>query len=128
MQDQERTPEKSGAGDLPMGKPEIPYETFAALDLRVARVVAAEKHPGADKLTVLTIDLGEQSQRQIVAGLAQFYAAEELVGKTIVVVANLKPMRLRGVESQGMLLAAAGGGEIVLLTTMSNAEPGWPVS
>jgi len=120
-------PESGGAGPAP-GKPEIAYETFAALDLRTARVTAAEKHPGADKLTVLTVDLGAQGSRQIVAGIAQQYAPEDLLGKTIVIVANLKPVRLRGVESRGMLLAAAGGGQIVVLTTLGAAEPGWAVT
>lgn len=128
MQDQGKTPEGSEAAETPMGKPEIPFETFASLDLRVARVLSAEKHPGADKLTVIKIDLGEHGERQIVAGLAQYYEPADLVGKSIVVVANLKPVRLRGVESRGMLLAASGGGEVVLLTTMDQAEPGWPVS
>lgn len=98
------------------------------MDMRVARVIAADKHPGADKLIVLRIDLGDLGERQIVAGVAQQYAPEDLVGSTIIVVANLKPVRLRGVESRGMLLAATGGGKVILLTTMSEAQPGWPVS
>jgi len=117
----------AGADRIP-GKPEVPFEAFTALDFRTARVVSAERHPGADKLTVIKIDLGEMGERQIVAGLAQYYVPEEMVGKTIVVVTNLKPVRLRGVESQGMLLAATGGGRVVLLTAMDEVAPGWPVS
>ena len=128
MQDQAKAGSGGGGPNEPRGKPEIPFEMFTALDLRTAKVVSAEKHPGADKLTVIQIDLGEMGQRQIVAGLAEYYTPEDLVGKTIVVVANLKPVRLRGVESQGMLLAATGGGQVVLLTTMADTAAGWPVS
>lgn len=85
---------------------EITIEDFAKLDLRVARVLAAEPVAGADKLLKLQIDLGGE-QRQIVAGIARYYRPEELVGRLIVVVANLKPARLKGEISQGMLLAAS---------------------
>ena len=83
----------------------IEYDDFAKVKLRVAKVLVAEKHPNADKLLRLEIDLGDE-KRQIVAGIAKTYAPEDLVGKTIIVVANLKPAKLRGLESQGMLLAA----------------------
>jgi len=109
-------------------KPEVAYETFAALDLRAARVIAAERHPNADKLLVLTIDLGELGQRQIVAGIARHYAPEALAGKTIVVVANLKPVRLRGIESCGMLLAGSARERVVLLTTLDDLPAGAPIS
>jgi methionyl-tRNA synthetase len=110
------------------GKPEIPYEAFAALDLRAARVIVAERHPQADKLLVLRIDLGALGERQIVAGIAGHYDPAELAGKSIVVVANLKPIRLRGVESRGMLLAVADGERVVLLTAMSDVPAGARVS
>ena len=110
------------------GKPEVPYEAFAALDLRAARVIAAEKHPQADKLLVLRIDLGELGERQIVAGIAGHYDPTGLAGKSIVVVANLKPIRLRGVESRGMLLAVAEGERVVLLTAMSDVPAGARIS
>lgn len=84
-------------------KQEISYEDFEKIDLRAARVVAAEAVPKSNKLLKLTIDMGQE--RQIVAGIAKDYRPEELVGKTIVVVANLKPTKLMGVESRGMLLA-----------------------
>jgi methionyl-tRNA synthetase len=110
------------------GKPEVPYEAFSALDLRSARVVRAEAHPNADRLLVLTIDVGDLGGRQIVAGIAQQHRPEDLVGRSIIVVANLKPARLRGVESRGMLLAMAAGDRIVLLTGAGDVPPGTPVS
>jgi methionyl-tRNA synthetase len=84
----------------------VTYEDFARIDLRVAVVLAAEKVQKADKLLKLSVDLGEGAPRTIVAGIAQAYAPEELVGKRIVVVANLPRRALRGIESHGMLLAA----------------------
>ena len=83
----------------------ITIDDFAKLELRVAKVISAEAHPNADKLIVMQIDLGDE-QRQIVAGLRQYYAPEDMVGRSLVIVANLQPAVLRGVESNGMLLAA----------------------
>ena len=83
----------------------IKYEDFAKLDLRVGKVLEATIHPDADKLLVLQVDLGTE-KRQIVAGIKKYYSPEQLVGKWIVVVANLEPRDLRGVTSHGMLLAA----------------------
>jgi methionyl-tRNA synthetase len=83
----------------------IHYDDFAKLDLRVATVLECKAHPNADKLLVLQIDLGSE-KRQICAGLRQHYAPEELVGKQIIVVANLAPRPMRGEISNGMLLAA----------------------
>ncbi len=84
----------------------IALAEFQAVDLRIATITAAAAHPNADRLVVLTIDLGGE-RRQLVAGIRAHYAPEDLVGKQIVVVANLQPATLRGVESQGMLLAAS---------------------
>jgi methionyl-tRNA synthetase len=84
---------------------------FAKIDLRVGEVRSAERIPKADKLLLLTVDIGEEKPRQILAGIAQYYAPEQLLGRKIVVVANLKPRKLRGHESQGMLLAASIGEE-----------------
>src|SRR6187399_3182773 len=84
----------------------INYDDFAKLDLRVATVVECKPHANADKLLVLQIELGNGERRQICAGLRQHYAPEQLVGKQIVVVANLAPRQMRGEVSQGMLLAA----------------------
>ena len=83
----------------------ITYDDFAKLELRVATVLECKIHPNADKLLVLQIDLGSE-KRQICAGLRAYYQPEQLVGKQIVVVANLEPRQMRGEISQGMLLAA----------------------
>jgi methionyl-tRNA synthetase len=83
-------------------------EEFQRWDLRVARVIAAELHPRADRLLKLRVDMGGE-ERPLVAGIAAHYRPEDLVGRLIVVVANLKPARLRGEESRGMLLAASSG-------------------
>ncbi|MEM4255634.1 MAG: methionine--tRNA ligase subunit beta [Candidatus Norongarragalinales archaeon] len=88
-------------------KPTVPYTDFAKLDLRVAKILNAEKVEGADKLLKLTVSLGALGERTIAAGIAQYYSPEELVGKKIAVVANLEPKKLRGIESKGMLLAAS---------------------
>ena len=89
-------------------KPTITYDDFVKLDLRIAKVLEVRDHPNADKLICLTIDLGGE-QRQIIAGLKGHYCPEELLGKEIVVVTNLQPRKMRGLESHGMLLAAAFG-------------------
>jgi len=86
-------------------KPEIAFEDVTRLDLRVATVIAAENIPKANKLLKLTVDLGEE-KRTVVAGIAKSYTPEAIIGKQIIIVANLKPAKLMGVESQGMLLAA----------------------
>jgi len=101
----------------------IGIDAFMKIDLRVARVLTAEKIAGADKLLRVEVDLGGKTL-QIVAGVAQQYSAEELVGKYIIVVANLKPAKLRGVESQGMLLAADRGGVPIVATFEEAVEPG----
>jgi methionyl-tRNA synthetase len=89
----------------------IEITDFAMIDLRVGEVRSAERIPKADKLLLLTVDIGEEKPRQILAGIAQYYTPEQLLGRKIVVVANLKPRKLRGHESQGMLLAASVGEE-----------------
>lgn len=112
-------------------KPQINFEQFAAIDLRVAKIVAAEDHPNADKLIVLKVDLGPLGERQIVAGIKQFCQVEELVGKLIAVVVNLAPRTMRGAESQGMLLAAVEGQpptNIVPLGIDKDVPPGTPIS
>lgn len=102
---------------------EITFEDFGKLQLRTAKVTAAEKVEGADKLLRLQLDVGGES-RQIVAGIALHYAPEAVVGKTIVIVANLKPAVIRGVESRGMLLAASKGKTLTLITTDGGIDTG----
>ena len=89
----------------------IDITDFAKVELRVGEVRTAERIPKADKLLLITVDIGEEKPRQILAGIAQYYEPESLIGRKIVVVANLKPRKLRGFESQGMLLAASVGDE-----------------
>jgi methionyl-tRNA synthetase len=102
----------------------IGIDDFAKVDFRVAEVVKAEKHPKADKLLVLTLNVGDHT-RQVVSGIAQHYTPESLVGKKLVLVANLKPAVLRGVESQGMILAGEDDqGRIVVVTPEQDLPPG----
>lgn len=94
----------------------LTIDEFMKVELRVATILAAEAHPNADRLVVLQIDLGSE-KRQLVAGIRAHYEPASLVGKQIVVVANLQPAMLRGVESQGMLLAASDDeGHLALVT------------
>ncbi len=108
------------------GPPRISIAKFLETQLRVARVISAERVPDSDKLLKLQVDLGSE-QRQLVAGVALAYAPEALVGKRIIVVANLEPARIRGVESQGMLLAADLGGRPIVATFEEDVAPGTPV-
>ena len=94
--------------------PQISLDDFAKVDLRIAKVLSAEKVPKADKLLKLRVTLGTE-ERTVVAGIAQQYSPEELVGRRIVLVANLKPAKLRGVESQGMILAASEGAVLAII-------------
>ncbi len=89
----------------------IEIDDFAKVDLRVGTVLSAERVPKADKLLLLKIDINEEQPRQVLAGIAQYYEPEKLVGRKVVVVANLKPRKLRGFESQGMVVAASYGEE-----------------
>ena len=116
-------------------KPEITFEDFARIDLRVAKVVHAEPHPNADRLLKLQLDDGSGIPRQICAGIREFYQPDDLVGKSIVIVANLAPRKIRGEESRGMMLAASdalkgsdGPRGVVVMTPMSEIAPGSTVS
>jgi methionyl-tRNA synthetase len=116
-------------------KPQITFEEFAKVDLRVAVITHAEPHPNADRLVKLQLDDGSGTPRQICAGIRAYYDPSELVGRRIVIVANLAPRTIRGEESRGMLLAASDApkGEsadrrVVLLTPVSAIEPGAIVS
>jgi methionyl-tRNA synthetase len=94
----------------------INIEEFRKVELRTAKVLQVDPHPNADRLWVIQLELGAE-KRQIVAGIRQHYTPEQLVGKTIICAANLEPAMLRGVESQGMLLAVRDGEKVVALTT-----------
>lgn len=107
----------------------ITFDDFSKIKLRVGRVIEAGPHPNADKLLILKVDLGDET-RQICAGIKGYYEPEQLVGKNLVLVANLAPRMMRGVESQGMLLAAGtpDRARVVVLTTDTDVPPGSPVS
>jgi len=94
----------------------ISFKEFQQVEMKAAEILSVEDHPNADKLYVLQVDLGDGDKRQLVAGIREDYGKDELVGKKIIVVSNLEPANLRGVESQGMLLAAQGENKIELLT------------
>lgn len=97
------------------GMATLTIDDFKKVDLRIGTIVTASPHPRADRLLVLEVDLGEE-RRQLVAGIRAHYPPDDLVGKQVVVVANLAPVNLRGVESQGMILAASDGdGHLTLI-------------
>ena len=101
----------------------ITIDDFAKMELVVGTITEVADHPNADKLLVLQVDAGGEN-RQLVAGLKAHYTAEELTGRQIVLVANLQPASLRGVESQGMLLAAQDGDRVVLVAPSDQVSPG----
>ena len=104
---------------------EVSFEEFSRIDLRIGYVKDAERVKGSKKLLKLRVDLGELGERQLVAGLGLWYSPEDLKGKYIIVVANLKPKRIFGLVSQGMLLAAEDeNGVPVLLTVEKPVPPG----
>ena len=107
----------------------VSIDEFGKMDIRVGEIKSAENHPNADKLCVLKVDLGSE-ERTIVTGIKGHYELDKLVGRKIVVIVNLDPVVLRGVKSEGMLLAAGSDDrkEICLLDVDSKAENGWKVS
>jgi methionine--tRNA ligase beta chain len=116
---------------MPDAKPAITFEDFLKLDIRTAKVLEVRDHPNADKLICMTIDLGSE-RREIIAGLKGYCPTEALVGTNVIVVTNLPPRKMRGLDSNGMLLAAtydqAGTRQVVVLTTASDVPPGCPIS
>ena len=101
----------------------VTYDEFKRLDLVIGTVTAVEPHPKADKRYVLKVSIGAE-ERQLVAGLKPYYPREKLLGKRVIVVANLAPALLRGVESNGMLLAAQHENRVIILTTDEDMPPG----
>ncbi len=117
----------AAAGPEQKAKPEICYEDFDKIDFRLAKVVACEEVPKAKKLLKLTLKVGEET-RTVVSGIKKWYAPDDLVGKTVVLVANLKPVTLCGVESRGMILCASDEGELLsACTTMAELPDGLAV-
>jgi methionyl-tRNA synthetase len=101
----------------------ISIDDFGKLDLRVAEILEIDDHPNADRLYVMRVKVGDE-ERTIVAGIKKHYIKEELIGKKIIIVANLEPAKLRGVESSGMLLAASDKEDVVLVTIDKDIESG----
>lgn len=125
-EDQERELGSAKGGAAKEGL--IDFELFKKVDLRVGQIKEAEKVKGADRLLQLKVDLGEQELRQIIAGVAEAYQPNELLGREVIVVANLKPRKLRGLISQGMILAAHGENGLQLLGPWGEVDPGSRVS
>jgi methionyl-tRNA synthetase len=107
-------------------RPAIAFDDFAKLDLRAAKVLSAERVPKADKLLKLTLDLGGE-QRTVVSGIAPTYTPETIVGRTVLYLANLAPRKIRGVESQGMILAAGDAEVLGLAAFDREIPPGTPI-
>ena len=126
--DADERPPAEGAKKEGGDKKMLSFDKFKELDLRLARIESAERVEGTTKLIKMMVDLGGGDTRQMVAGIAEGYSPEELTGKTIVVVANLEPATIRGVESQAMLLAAVGDGTISLVAPEKELPPGTRVS
>ncbi|MEO3944354.1 methionine--tRNA ligase [Gorillibacterium sp. CAU 1737] len=119
----EAKPAAAPVEDAEPGKEEIGIDDFAKVELRVAQVIAAEPVPKADKLLKLQLDLGTE-QRQVVSGIAKYYKPEELVGRKVICVVNLKPVKLRGELSRGMILAASVGDQLTLATVPDSMPNG----
>jgi methionyl-tRNA synthetase len=106
----------------------ISIQDFKKVELKVGTIAKVEDHPNADKLMIIRVDVGEDKLRTLVAGLKDFYSADDLTGKQVVVVTNLEPAQLRGVKSEGMLLAAQESDDkVVVLTVDEQIAPGSPV-
>jgi methionine--tRNA ligase beta chain len=105
----------------------VSFEDFKKLDLRIAEIIEVSDHPNADKLYIIKIKVDDET-KQIIAGIRQSYGPEELKGRKIVVVNNLEPVKIRGEESNGMLLAAIDNGSPVILTPEKNVPSGSKIS
>lgn len=115
------------AAEAPKENSYITIDDFAKLDLRVAKVLECEKVKGSDKLLKLQLEVGSE-KRQVVSGIAKYYKPEDLIGKYVVLVANLKPVKLRGVESNGMILAASNDEELTIVSPLADIKTGSRVS
>ena len=109
-------PKKEETRPAEKAKPQITIEDFSRIEMKVGQVIACEKHPKADKLLVSQIDVGEQQPRQIVSGIAGSVKPEEMIGRKVVVVTNLAAAKLRGVLSQGMILAGMSEDQLEVVT------------
>lgn len=102
----------------------ISYDDFTKLDIRIGKVISAERIPDTDKLLRLMVDVGEEKERQIVSGIALFVTPESLVDKEFPFIVNLEPRMIRGVESQGMILAVGDGEIFSLMSPLHEVKPG----
>ena len=100
----------------------VKYDEFKKMDLRVAKILEVEDVPGADRIYLLTVDIGDE-KRKIVAGIKPWYKKEELIGKNIIMIVNLEPKTIRGIESKGMLLATLFDNKLSILTTDKEEVP-----
>jgi methionine--tRNA ligase beta chain len=108
-------------------KPIVSFDEFAKMDLRVGNVIHAERKEGSEKLLRLKVDFGEEGERNILTGIAEFYTPEELIGKNFIFILNLQPRKIMGEESEGMIFAA-GGENPVLLQPVSDVPSGSTIS
>lgn len=106
-----------------MNGSKIPFTEWQKLDLRVAKIIDVKQHPNADKLYLLDVDLGNE-KRQLVAGLKQHYKPEELKGKLCVIFTNLEPATIRGIKSEGMILAADSGEKVIIIAPEKDIKLG----
>lgn len=114
--EEEKKPEK------PEGEPEIEFDSFVKVEMRTAEILECEPVPKSKKLLKLMLDLGYE-QRQVLSGIALYYKPEELIGKKVIVVANLKPRMMMGYESKGMVLASSAEGDTVRVVFLDPATP-----
>ena len=109
-------------------KEEIAFEDFTKVEMVVGKILEAKEHPNADKLLVFTVDVGEEKPRTIISGIKKWYEPSDLLNKNVIVVKNLAPRKMRGIESQGMILASDFDDDLSLLTTLKDMKPGSKVS
>ncbi len=105
----------------------ISFEEFKKMDIRTGKILDVQEHPDADKLYVMDVDTGTD-KRRIVAGIRPYYKKEELIGKTVIILTNLQPRTIRGIESQGMLLAGLDGNNLGVLTVDRDLKPGTKIT
>jgi methionyl-tRNA synthetase len=107
---------------------EVSFDEWKKLDLRVGKILEVENHPNADKLLVMKVDIGEENPRTIVAGLKKYYSLEDLKGQEVVIFTNLEPVDLRGIKSEGMVLAAGKDDKVVFISPKKTIEVGARIS
>lgn len=105
----------------------ITFDQFKAMDIRIAKITEVEDHPNADKLYVITVEVGGATKK-VIAGVKEHYSAEELLGKEVVLLNNLEPATIRGVQSEGMILATKDGEKLAILMPEKEVTVGSPVS